>query len=254
MSVAVPATAAASDDPPAERSETPRARRLWRRDLLFVMLSLALAGYVTQGLWSDPYRHVLAQNAGDQAFFEWLLGYGVYVTGHGANPFFTTLLNAPVGVNLAANTSITVFIVLFAPLSHLLGPQVSFVTILTLNLAGAATAWYFFFRRYVTGRRVAAATAGLFCGFAPGFISHANGHLNWSAGWVAPVVLWWVLKLREPGRWLRNGLILGVLVAVGFSIAAEGLFFTALASGVFLISCRWPALYGARSGPPRRPC
>ena len=49
-------------------------------------------------------------------------------------------------------------------------------------------------------------------------------------------MLWWVLKLREPGRWLRNGAILGLLVAVGFSIAAEGLFFTALASGVFLIT------------------
>ena len=52
--------------------------------------------------------------------------------------------------------------------------------------------------------------------------------------WIAPLVLWWVLKLPEPRRWLRHGVILGVLVAIGFSIAAEGLFFTALATGVFL--------------------
>ena len=83
--------------------------------------------------------------------------------------------------------------------------------------------------------RLAAAVGGLFCGFAPGFVSHANGHLNWTAGWIAPVVLWWLFKLREPGRWLRNGAVLGVLLAVGFSIAAEGLFFTALALGVFLL-------------------
>jgi len=231
MSVAAPAPVS---DPPAEPSR--RARVPWRAHLAVAGLALGLAVYVTSGLWADPYGHGLTVNLGDQAFFEWLLGYGVHLLGNGADPFFAEVLNAPVGVNLAANTSITVFILLFAPLSHLLGPQVSFVTILTLNLAGAAFAWYLFLGRWVTRYRLAAAVGGLFCGFAPGFVSHANGHLNWSAGWVAPVVLWWVLKLRQPGRWLRNGLVLGLLVAVGFSIAAEGLFFTALASGVFLIT------------------
>ena len=231
MSVAAPAPVA---DPPADPSR--RARVPWLAHLTVAGVALGLAVYVTSGLWADPYGHGLTVNLGDQAFFEWLLGYGVYLLGNGADPFFSEVLNAPVGVNLAANTSITVFILLFAPLSHLLGPQVSFVTILTLNLAGAAFAWYLFLGRWVTRYRLAAAVGGLFCGFAPGFVSHANGHLNWSAGWVAPVVLWWVLKLRQPGRWLRNGVVLGLLVAVGFSIAAEGLFFTALASGVFLIT------------------
>lgn len=233
MSTTVAAPAA---DPPAARPGPARTRRAWPATALYALVSLGLAVFVTNGLWADPKGHVLTQNVGDQAFFEWLLGYGVYLVNHGADPFFTDLLNAPAGVNLAANTSITVFIVLFAPVTFLLGPQVSFVTILTLNLAGGAVAWYLFLRRWVVRRRVAAAVAGLFCGFAPGFVAHANGHLNWSAGWVAPVVLWWVLKLREPGRWLRNGIVLGLLVAVGFSIAAEGLFFTALASGAFLIT------------------
>jgi hypothetical protein len=234
MSVAAPAPAAASDEPPAESSAAPRVRRAWRFPVLYALVCLGVAGYVTQGLWRDPYGRVLAVNAGDQAFFEWLLGYGWHLLTQGGDPFFTELLNAPLGVNLAANTSITVYIFLFAPLSHLLGPQLSFVLILSLNLAGGAFAWYLFLRRYVTRRDLPAAVAGLFCGFAPGFVSHANGHLNWSAGWVAPLVLWWVLRLPEPGRWRRNGAVLGVLVAVGFSIAAEGLFFTALASGVFL--------------------
>jgi hypothetical protein len=125
--------------------------------------------------------------------------------------------------------------VLFAPLTMLAGPQVSYVAILTLNLAGSAFAWYLFLQRHVVRQRAAAALGGLFAGFAPGFVSHANGHLNWTAGWVAPLVIWWVLKLREPGRWLRNGAVLGALLAIGFSIAAEGLFFVALATTVFVI-------------------
>ncbi|GAA3941378.1 DUF2079 domain-containing protein [Actinoplanes auranticolor] len=222
-------------DPPVE-SPTRRGGRSWRPHLIVAVVALALAVWVTNGLWRDPAGHVIAKNAGDQAFFEWLLGYGVYLLGHGADPFFTDLMNTPVGVNLAANTSITVYIVLFSPLTVLAGPEISFATILTLNLAAAAFTWYLFLRRYLVRQPAAAALGGLFCGFAPGFISHANGHLNWTAGWIPPLVLWWVLKLPEPRRWLRHGLILGVLVAVGFSIAAEGLFFTALATGVFLVT------------------
>jgi hypothetical protein len=234
MSVAAP-TQAAPADPPAAPSIRERTRR-WRSHLLVALTALGLAVYVTHGLWQQPYTNVIADNVGDQAFFEWVLGYGVYLLGHGGDPFFTTLLNTPLGVNLAANTSITVFAFLFAPLTWLAGPQVTFVTILTLNLAGSAFAWYLFLGRWVVGNRAAAAIGGLFCGFAPGFISHANGHLNWTAGWIAPLVLWRLLKLREPGRWLRNGILLGVSLAVAFSIAAEGLFFTALAGGVFVIT------------------
>jgi hypothetical protein len=221
-------------DPPEAAEALPRAERPWRWNVLVAVLALGLSFWVTHDLWSDPATHAIGNNSGDQAFFEWLLGYGSYVVSHGADPFFTDLLNVPLGVNLAANTSITVYAVLLSPITALLGTSVTFLLILTLNLACGAYAWYAFLVRWIVERRAAAAVAGIFCGFAPGYVSHANGHLNWSASWVAPVLLWWVLKTREPGRWLRNGLVLGVLVAVGFSIAAEGLFFTALASAVFL--------------------
>ncbi|MBB4739679.1 hypothetical protein BJY16_003138 [Actinoplanes octamycinicus] len=249
MSVAAPAPAASADPPSEPVTTSGRRPRAWRAHLTVALIALALAGYVTHGLWADPYRHVLSDNVGDQAFFEWLMGYGYYTVTHGADPFFTDLLNTPLGVNLAANTSITVYTVLLTPLTHLAGPQVSFVTVLTLNLAGSAFAWYLFLRRWLVGNAGAAAVAGLFCGFAPGFISHANGHLNWTAGWVAPVVIWQVLKLREEGRWLRNGIKLGLLLAIGFSIAAEGLFYTALASGIFLLiwSCAKAVRHEARA-------
>lgn len=230
--VAVPTEPA---DPPVTAAGVRPGGRAWRAHLSVALLSLALAWWVTQGLWADPYGHALRENVSDQGFFEWILGYGVYLVSHGADPFFTHLLNAPVGVNLAANTSITVYIVLFAPLTMLAGPQVSYVAILTLNLACSSFAWYLFLQRHLVRHRAAAAVGGLFAGFAPGFVSHANGHLNWTAGWVAPLIIWWVLKLRRPGKWLRSGAVLGVLLAVGFSIAAEGLFFCALACTVFVI-------------------
>ena len=238
MSVAAAPPTASADQPAPPVTGRPPRPRPWRAHLVVAVLALALAVYVTYGLWLDPRGHTIAQNVGDQAFFEWTLSYGVYLLGHGGDPFFTTLMNAPLGVNLAANTSITVDAFLFAPLTKLAGPEVSFVTVLTLNLAGSAFAWYLFLARWVVRHRAAAALAGLFCGFAPGFVAHANGHLNWTSGWIAPLVLWRLFKLREAGRlrWLRNGAALGLALATGFSIAAEGLFFTALAGGVFVIA------------------
>jgi hypothetical protein len=234
MSVAAPAPAE-SADPPSEPQAAPAVRAAWRRHGLLIAAAVALAVWVTGGLWSQPYDHVLAENVGDQGFFEWTLGYGVQLLTHGGDPFFTTMMNTPLGVNLAANTSVTVYAVLLAPLTWLAGPQVTFVTVLAGNLAASAVVWYFFLLRWVTRRRGAAAVGALFIGFAPGFISHANGHLNFTSGWIAPLVLWWLFKLREPGHRLRTGVILGVLLALCFTIAAEALFFTAMAAALFVI-------------------
>lgn len=227
---------------PAPASAPARSTRWDRADLLVATLALALAAWVTSGLWPDPTGRAITVNSSDQALFEWLLAYGAHAVTHGENPFFTHLLNAPDGVNLAVNTSITVYAVVFAPLTFLIGPPATFLVILTLNLAATAYAWYWFLSRFrpvpgadpLVRSRLAAGLGGLFCGFAPGMVSHANAHLNWTAGWLVPILVWRVLRLREPARWGRNGVILGVAVAIAFSIAAEGLFFTALACGVFL--------------------
>jgi hypothetical protein len=205
-----------------------------RYDLGVAALALGLAYVVTAGLWLDPQGRAVTVNSGDQALFEWLLAYGAHALVHGENPLFTYLINVPTGVNLAVNTSITVYAYAFAPLTLVAGPPATFAVILTLNLAATAYAWYLFGSRSLGLPRLPSAVAGLFCGFAPEMVSHANAHLNWTAQWLVPLLLWRVLALREPGRWLRNGLLLGALVAIAFSIAAEALFFTALACAVFL--------------------
>ncbi|MFI7605006.1 DUF2079 domain-containing protein [Micromonospora sp. NPDC049366] len=212
----------------------PRAGRDRRADLLVVLAALALAVWVTSGLWRDPNVRTVTVNSSDQALFEWLLAFGGNALTHGENPFFTHLINVPDGVNLAVNTSITVYAVVFAPLTYLVGPPVTFLVILTLNLAATAVAWYWLLSRQFVRSRLAAAVGGLFIAYSPGMVSHANAHLNWTAGWLVPLLIWRLFALRRPGHWLRDGIVLGVLVAVAFSIAAEGLFFTALALGVFV--------------------
>ncbi|XTZ18305.1 DUF2079 domain-containing protein [Micromonospora echinospora] len=217
--------------PPAPSSAPTRSRRA---DLVMVLVALALAVWVTSGLWRDPNGRAITVNSSDQALFEWLLAFGAHALTHGDNPLFTYLLNVPDGVNLAVNTSITVYAAVFAPLTYLIGPPATFLVILTLNLAATALAWYWLLSRHLVRAPLAAGAGALVIAFSPGMVSHANAHLNWSAGWLVPLLVWRLFTLREPGRWLRNGVIFGVLVAVAFSIAAEGLFFTALALVVFL--------------------
>ncbi|MCO1598998.1 DUF2079 domain-containing protein [Micromonospora sp. RHAY321] len=212
----------------------PRAARDRRADLIVVLVALALAVWVTSGLWRDPNLRTITVNSSDQALFEWLLAFGGHAVTHGDNPLFTYLINVPDGVNLAVNTSITVYAVVFAPLTYLIGPPATFLVILTLNLFATALAWYWLLSRHLVRSGLAAGIGALFIAYSPGMVSHANAHLNWTAGWLVPLLIWRLFALRRPGHWLRDGVILGVAVAVAFSIAAEGLFFTALALGVFV--------------------
>jgi hypothetical protein len=123
---------------------------------------------------------------------------------------------------------------ILAPVTLILGAPVSFLVVLTANLIFTPYAWYHVLSRHVTRTRAAAVLGALFCGFAPGMVSHANAHLNFTGQFLVPFIVWRVLRLREPGRWRSGGLVLGVLVVLEFSIGAEMLFFVALGLAVFL--------------------
>ncbi|WP_026208412.1 hypothetical protein [Catelliglobosispora koreensis] len=204
-----------------------------KADLSVAGVSLALALWVTSGFWLNPQGRASLVNSGDQALFEWLLSFGSYSLTHAQNPLFTYILNVPDGVNLSVNTTVTVFAWLFAPLTMTLGAPVTFVVILTLNLAANGFTWYWLFHKHLGANALGAAIGGLFAGFCPAMISHANSHLNWTAQWLVPLIIMRVIVLHRGGGWLRNGIGLGLLITACFSIAAEQLFFCALALAIF---------------------
>jgi hypothetical protein len=227
--------------PMASQPEHPGRSR--RADLLMLATCIAAGLYLTFAMWVDPNHRAIAHNEGDQALFEWLLSYAAHSVTHGTDPLWTTLLDYPAGANLAVNTSMIVVGTVLAPVTLTLGAPVSFLVVLTANLVLTPYAWYHVLSRHIVRTRAAAVLGGLFCGLAPGVISHANGHLNFTSGFLAPFIAWRVVRLREPGRAWRNGIVLGVLVAVQFSMAAELTFFIGLACAVFLLV--WALLHRA---------
>ncbi len=221
---------------PEDGTPTRPSRMRWNRFDAIVAFVFLLGGYlVTAQMWQNPNGHTTAANSTDQTFFEWMLTHGVRVFSHGDNPFFTTQLNAPLGVNLMSNTGLLGLSLPFAPVTALIGPAPTFVLIIMLGLAGTAFAWYYVMSRHFIGHRFAAFVGGVVCGFGPGIITHANSHPNLTAGFVVPLILWRALALRNSRRPVRDGIILGLLATYQVFINEEVLFLTALAGTMFVL-------------------
>ena len=82
---------------------------------------LLLSGFV----WSNVWRHPTSTTTcgcGDTSLFTWFLEWPAYAIAHGLNPFYSTAMHVPSGVNLLANTSVVAIGVLLAPVTWLFGP------------------------------------------------------------------------------------------------------------------------------------
>jgi hypothetical protein len=220
---------------PTSHAVPARVRPRWHGDVAAAAVFLIAAFMVTGRLWLDPARRTPAANPQDHVFFQWVLAHGANVVFDGAYPFTSDAMNVPDGVNLMANTSILGLSVPLGPLTMLWGPQVTFALLLVLGLAGTAFGWYWLFSRHLVESRPVAFATGALCGFAPGMISHAQGHVNWTAQFVVPPLILAVLGLRRPGKAVRGGVVLGLLVAYQALVNEEVLFYTALAVGLFVL-------------------
>jgi hypothetical protein len=232
---APPEARESSPSPVADPESGTAPRRRVPVDLLVALVYVVGAVFVTGRGWLDPAGRLLGTRPDDQGFNEWMLAYAAHAVTHLENPFFTTLQNAPDGVNLMTNVGMQLPGLLLTPLTLLFGASFSYLFFITANLAGTAYAWYHVLSRHVVGSRAAAFTGGLFCAFAPALISHSNGHPHITAQWLVPFIVWRVVKLSRGGAVVRDGLILGALVSVQFFVGLEILFLLALCCAVGVV-------------------
>jgi hypothetical protein len=224
---------------PAPAWYRPRGRRA---DLLAYAVYLVAAVYVLSRLWLHVHHRALGSNPHDQSFAEWMYADQANALVHLRNPFFATGQNAPLGINLMGNVATQLVSWVFAPVTLLAGPAVTFAAVTTLNLAATASAWYHVMSRHLVRRRLAAFIGAGFCGFSPGMISESNSHVHIPAQYLVPFLLLALIRLRQPGRFVRNGAILGLLIAAQLLIGEEVLFLTAFAAAVVVVcyaAMRW---------------
>jgi hypothetical protein len=231
----------AGDDPPprpgpaADRDEASAAGRplpLRRSDLFAPAAYLLVAVWVLSALLAAPFTGHLSQGVQDQQAFEWYFGATAHNLATLSNPLFSDLQNFPEGVNLMANAAVLGLGVPLAPLTLLAGPQVTFILVELLGLTLTASAWFWLFRRRLAVHPLAAALGAGFAGFAPGLVSHANGHPNFVAQALVPLIVDRVLRLAEGDRPRRDGVVLGLLVAWQVLIGEEVLLLTAVGMAI----------------------
>ena len=203
----------------------------WRVDVAAVLSFALLAFWVTARFWAYP-SHGIRDNRNDEAQFQWMMAHGARVVTHFAYPFTSDRMNVPDGVNLMANTSVLSVSLPMTPITLLFGPRTAFLVFLTAGMIATGIAWYFVLSRVLIGSRGPAWLGAAFCAFAPAMVSHANAHPNIVSQFVVPLIVWRTLRLAEPGRWLRNGVLLGLLVVWQAFLNLEILLMTAIGLGV----------------------
>jgi hypothetical protein len=179
---------------------------------------------------------------GDISSQVWFTEWPAYALSSGHNPFFSTFVAYPHGINLMSNTGAPLLGILFAPLTLIWGPLSTFSLIMRLSFALSAISMCFVLRRW-TRWWPAAFAGGLLYGFSPFMVGQGTGHDFLTFAPLPPLVLALldelVVRRRHP---LRNGVLLGVVVVAQLLISPEVLVMTLLLSvlGLLVLAVRHP--------------
>ncbi len=244
----------------------PSARRrtaLWWAITICIYLAIACLAYWPVEPLSRSHLSYCA--CSDSAQETWFLAWPAYAIRHARDPFLTSYINAPRGVNLALNTSMPLLGIIASPITWLRGPVAAFNFMMRLSFVLSATSMTFVLRRF-TRWWPAAFAGGLLYGFSPYMVGQGNGHLFLTFVPLPPLIVYCVYRLvrpaagaagaagadgaagdarsprpagdslspgspgdvRSPGDARRLGLTLGVLCVLQFLISIEILVTTGL--------------------------
>jgi len=229
------------DEPAAPATPSARhARRRWRPPsaaLSWLVVGCYLIGALalTGHLWVDPAGREQLSGGRDVDLFTWFVKYAATAVAHGHLPsLITNAMGAPQGVNLMWNTSFLLPGVLLAPVTLLVGPQVSLTVALTLGFAGSAASLFWVLRRW--GASVsAAALAGAVYGFSPAMLNAGFAHYHLQFAVLPPLIIdafLWVITGRGRSIWV--GAWLGLLCAAQLLTGEELLVYTVIACLILL--------------------
>ncbi len=165
----------------------------------------------------------------DPQIFIWSFGWWPHAILHGQNPFATTAIWAPDGVNLAWTTTVPGLALLFSPLTLIAGPVISYNVAAVLMPALAA--WTaFLLCRHLTGRVWPSLVGGYLFGFSSYMLGQELGHLHATSVFLVPLVALVVLRYVDGALDARGLVIrLGPLLALQLLFSTELLFTMTLA-------------------------
>jgi hypothetical protein len=206
----------------AEEEVSPRRRSVAAFAVAFAVY-LAISVLLWWNVWSTHPTGVTSCACGDASLFLWFLEWPAYAIAHAHNPFYSTALFHPGGIDLLSNTSVLAVGIVLTPVTWLFGPVATLNVASTLGPALSALAMFWLLRRWVRWDPAAFA-GGLVFGFSPFvFVNVAGGHLMTSVLVLVPLIVGCLdeLYIRQKGKPALVGGILGLLAALEFFISTE---------------------------------
>jgi hypothetical protein len=217
------------DPDPSQAVATSRTGRNVDRRRSIASLGLAFAAYLALAVvlwwnvWSTHPTQVTSCACGDASLFLWFLEWPAYAIAHGHNPFYSTALFHPNGIDMLSNTSVLGIGIVLAPVTWLFGPVATLNVASTLAPALSALAMFWLLRRWVRFWPAAFA-GGLVFGFSPfTFVNLAGGHLMTSTLVLVPLIVGCLDELifRQRHKATVVGAVLGLLVFLEFFLSTE---------------------------------
>lgn len=173
--------------------------------------------------WDGHLASTLTCACGDAGQTVWFVAWPAYALAHGLDPFYSSAVQAPYGVNLLANASAVPLGVLLAPLTLAAGPIAA--TNVALTLCPALSGWgCWVAARGLVSWQPAALLAGLLFAYSPFVVTNlAIGHVGLSLVAVPPLLLVATrhVLFGAAERRVRWGVALGLLVGLQFLISSE---------------------------------
>lgn len=233
---------------PVEGRPRPRSTG-WLATLAVVVAYVAIAAYAYRLVLAAPASRMPICACGDQTQEVWFLRWPLYSMQHAVNPFLTSFMNAPKGVNLTINTSAPLLSWISAPLQLAIGSIATYNVLLVVSMAGSALAMYLVLRRWVRSG-LPTFVGGLVYGFSPFIMGEGTGHLFLVAAFLPPLVLLVLHDLvvvQQHAAW-RDGVVLAALLVAQYLISPEVLAMTAVmaACGVALLAIARPRAVRSR--------
>lgn len=161
------------------------------------------------------------KGGGDAKIYVWALAWWPHAFSQGINPFFTNVVWAQTGTNLAWVTSLPGPGVALWPATHLFGPVAALNLATVLAPALAAWATYLVCRRAVSGFWPALAGGYLF-GFSSYMVVELQGHINLFLIFTVPLAVYLVIRDADGSMpWWRFIPLLAVDLAFLFATSTE---------------------------------
>jgi hypothetical protein len=211
-----------------ERNEPSAHRQRLGSALTGGALYLVLSIFLWWNVWSNHPTSTAACGCGDSAKFTWFFGWVAHAIAHGQDPFYSTYLYHPHGVNLLADTSSTAVGIVLTPITWTFGPIATLNVALTLSPVLSALSMFVLLRRW-TRWAPAAFVGGLLYGFSPFVIvSLTSGWVDFTLLTIPPLCALALDELLIRQRWrpLATGIGLGLLIVVQFFVGTEVLLMT----------------------------